>query len=73
MRPLVKTEYFYANEEDTDPHIRTKQTPYTATELAKLKRDYGCLPKESETEYTWHVLLIEGDQIQLSEQEVDDY
>ncbi|XP_071657682.1 uncharacterized protein [Patagioenas fasciata] len=73
VKPLVKTEYFYAKEEDTDPHITTKQTPYTATELAKLKKEYGRLPKESETEYVWRVSLTGGDQIQLSEQEANGY
>ncbi|XP_071657723.1 uncharacterized protein [Patagioenas fasciata] len=73
VRPSVKTEYFYANEEDTDPHITTKQTPYSATELTKLKKEYGRLPKESETEYVWRVSLTRGDQIRLSEQEANGY
>ncbi|XP_064907855.1 LOW QUALITY PROTEIN: uncharacterized protein LOC135578479 [Columba livia] len=71
VRPLVKTEYFYANEEDTDPHITTKQIPYTATEPAKLQKECGHLPKESETEYVCHVSLTRGHQIQLSEKEAN--
>ncbi|KFU86710.1 hypothetical protein M959_01837, partial [Chaetura pelagica] len=73
VRPLIKTEYAYINEDDNDPHITTKETLYSATELAKLKRDYGCLPKESETEYVWYVSLTGDDQIQLSEKEASGY
>ena len=52
VRPLTKAEYIYLNEDEDDPHITTKEIPYTATELAKLKRGYGRLPKESKTEYS---------------------
>ncbi|KFQ19561.1 hypothetical protein N331_10124, partial [Merops nubicus] len=69
VRPLIKTEYTYLNGEDSDPQITTKETPYTAAELAKLKREYRCPPKESETEDVWHVVLTGGDPVQLSEQE----
>ncbi|MCQ4187661.1 hypothetical protein FK515_29250, partial [Klebsiella pneumoniae] len=69
VRPLVKTEFFYLNDEDSNPQITTKESPYTATELAKLKREYGHLAKESETEYVWRVSLTGGDQIQPSEKE----
>ncbi|KAM6066347.1 olfactory receptor 14A16-like [Chlamydotis macqueenii] len=44
--------FFYLNDEDSNPQIRTKESPYTATELAKLKREYEGLAKESETEVT---------------------
>ncbi|KGL93715.1 hypothetical protein N301_12603, partial [Charadrius vociferus] len=71
--PLIKTEYAYMNENDTDPLIITKETPYSATELAKLKKEYGRLPRESETEYVWRVSLTGGDQIQLSEKEASGY
>uniref|UniRef100_A0A663F2N4 Uncharacterized protein n=1 Tax=Aquila chrysaetos chrysaetos TaxID=223781 RepID=A0A663F2N4_AQUCH len=73
VRPLIKAEYTYINDEDNDPHITTKEIPYTPTELAKMKREYGRLPKESETEYVWRVSLTGGDQIQLSEREASGY
>ncbi|KGL93484.1 hypothetical protein N301_02881, partial [Charadrius vociferus] len=73
VRPLIKTQYAYVNEDDIHPQIRTKETPYSATELAKLKRDYGRLPRESETEYVWRVSLTGGDQIPLSEKEARGY
>lgn len=34
-----------------------QQIPFSATELAKLRRDFGCSPKESETERVWKVSL----------------
>ncbi|RMC04408.1 hypothetical protein DUI87_19230 [Hirundo rustica rustica] len=52
LRPLVKTEYNYINDEDFEPHITTKHIPYSTTELAKLKKEYSRLPQESETERT---------------------
>ncbi|XP_068031317.1 uncharacterized protein [Anomalospiza imberbis] len=73
LRPLIKTEYNFINEEDFDPHITTKEIPYTATELAKLKKEYSRLPQESETEYVFRVSLTGGDQIKLSEQEASGY
>ncbi|XP_052631149.1 uncharacterized protein LOC128136084, partial [Harpia harpyja] len=73
VRPLIKAEYAYINDEDNDPHITTKEIPYTPTELAKMKREYGRLPKESETEYVWHVSLTGGDHIQLNEREASGY
>ncbi|XP_069705863.1 uncharacterized protein [Phaenicophaeus curvirostris] len=73
LRPLIKTEYSYLNDEDSDPHITTKETPYSATELAKLKKEYSCLSKESEREYVWRVSLTGGDQIQLREKEAEGY
>ncbi|XP_074713432.1 uncharacterized protein LOC141938585, partial [Strix uralensis] len=73
VRPLIKAEYAYINDEDNDPHITTKEIPYTPTELAKMKREYGRLPKESETEYVWRVSLTGGDQIQLNEKEASGY
>ncbi|XP_023773864.1 uncharacterized protein LOC111922541, partial [Cyanistes caeruleus] len=73
MRPLIKTEYNYINDEDLDPHVTTKEIPYTATELAKLKKEYEHLPHESETEYVFRVSLTGGDQIRLSEQEASGY
>ncbi|XP_074402736.1 uncharacterized protein LOC141729977 [Zonotrichia albicollis] len=72
-RPFIKTEYNYINDEDMDPHITTKQTPFSATELAKLKKEFGRLPHESETEYVFHVSLTGGDQIKLTEQEASGY
>ncbi|XP_068856755.1 uncharacterized protein [Aphelocoma coerulescens] len=73
VRPLIKTEYNYINDEDFEPHITTKQIPYTAVELARLKKEYGRLPHESETEYVFRVSLTGGDQIQLTEQEASGY
>jgi len=51
----------------------TKEVPYTATELAKLKKDYSCNPRESEAECVWRVLLMGGDQIMLSVREAEGY
>ncbi|XP_074390274.1 uncharacterized protein LOC141727886 [Zonotrichia albicollis] len=73
LRPFIKTEYNYINDEDLDPHITTKQTPFSATELAKLKKEFGRLPHESETEYVFRVSLTGGDQIKLTEQEASGY
>ncbi|XP_066194256.1 uncharacterized protein [Sylvia atricapilla] len=73
LRPLIKTQYNYINEEDRDPHITTREIPYTATELAKIKKEYSCLPSESEMEYVFRVSLTGGDQIKLSEQEASGY
>uniref|UniRef100_A0A8C3Y7W9 Uncharacterized protein n=1 Tax=Catharus ustulatus TaxID=91951 RepID=A0A8C3Y7W9_CATUS len=73
LRPVIKTQYDYLNRDDTDPHISSKETPYTPTELAKLKKEYGRLPHESETEYVFRVSLSGGDYIQLSEQEACGY
>ncbi|XP_066194425.1 uncharacterized protein [Sylvia atricapilla] len=73
LRPLIKTEYNYINEEDRDPHITTREIPYTATELAEIKKEYSRLPSESETEYVFRVSLTGGDQIKLSEQEASGY
>ncbi|KAF4804603.1 hypothetical protein TURU_006377 [Turdus rufiventris] len=69
LRPVIKTQYDYLSHDDTDPHMSSKETPYTAPELAKLKKEYGQLPHESETEYVFRVSLTGGDYIQLSEQE----
>lgn len=73
FRPFIKTEYNYINYEDVDPHITTKQPPFSTTELAKLKKEFGRLPHESETEYVFRVSLTGGDQIKLTEQEASGY
>ncbi|XP_068277936.1 LOW QUALITY PROTEIN: uncharacterized protein [Nyctibius grandis] len=73
LRPLVKVEYAYEDSEDHNPKMVTKEVPYTATELAKLKRDFSRSSKESETEYVWRVSLTGGDQILLSEREAEGY
>ncbi|KAM6103464.1 uncharacterized protein LJ206_014311 [Theristicus caerulescens] len=73
LRPLVKTEFTYDNDQDDSPQITTKEVPYTATELAKLKKEFGRTAKESETEYVWRVSLSGGDQILLSEKEAEGY
>ncbi|XP_068277935.1 uncharacterized protein [Nyctibius grandis] len=72
-QPLVKVEYAYEDSEDHNPKMVTKEVPYTAAELAKLKRDFSRSPKESETEYVWRVSLTGGDQILLSEREAEGY
>jgi len=53
--------------------MNVKEIPFSATELAKLERDFSCSPKESETEYVWRVSLTGGDQILLNEKEVEGY
>ena len=63
LGPLVKTEFTYDDNQDNSPQITTKEVPYTTTELAKLKKEFGHSPKESETEYVWRVSLSDGDQI----------
>ncbi|XP_068265466.1 LOW QUALITY PROTEIN: uncharacterized protein [Nyctibius grandis] len=73
LRPLVKVEYAYEDSEDDNPRMVTKEVPYTATELAKLKNEYSRNPTESETEYVWRVSLTGGDQILLSEREAEGY
>ncbi|XP_075595306.1 LOW QUALITY PROTEIN: uncharacterized protein LOC142599320 [Balearica regulorum gibbericeps] len=73
LRPLVKTEYIYDDEQDQSPQVTTKEVPYTAVELMKLKKEFGRTPKESEMEYVWRVSLSGGDQILLSEREAEGY
>ncbi|XP_065586477.1 uncharacterized protein LOC136054465 [Cyrtonyx montezumae] len=73
LRPLIKTEYSYDNGEHLDPQMNIKEIPFSTTELAKLKRDFGRSPKESETEYVWRVSLTGGDQILLTEKEAEGY
>ncbi|XP_075014577.1 uncharacterized protein LOC142086018 [Calonectris borealis] len=73
LRPLVKTEYIYDDEEDQFPQVTTKEVPYNAPELAKLRKDFGRTPRESETEYVWRVSLSGGNQILLSEKEAEGY
>ena len=60
LRPLVKTEYIYDDEQDQSPQVTTKEVHYTAVELAKLNKEFGRTPKESETEYVWRVSLSGG-------------
>ncbi|XP_074788809.1 uncharacterized protein LOC141973790 [Athene noctua] len=73
MYPLVKTEYLYEDDSDNRPQVITKEVPFTATELAKLKKDFSRTAKESETEYVWRVSLSGGDGILLSEKEAEGY
>ncbi|GAB0204356.1 hypothetical protein GRJ2_002901200 [Grus japonensis] len=72
-QPLVKTKYIYDDEQDQSPQVTTKEVPYTAVKLVKLKKEFGQTPKESETEYVWRVSLSGGDQILLSERQVEGY
>ncbi|XP_053917268.1 LOW QUALITY PROTEIN: uncharacterized protein LOC128851622 [Cuculus canorus] len=71
LRLSIKTKYSYLNNKETDPHLTAKETLYSATELEKLKKEYGHLIKESETEYVWRVSLTGGNQIQLSKKEAE--
>ncbi|XP_074667200.1 uncharacterized protein LOC141917704 [Strix aluco] len=73
MYPLVKTEYVYEDDSDNHPQVITKEVPFTATELAKLRKDFSRTAKESETEYVWRVSLSGGDGILLSEKEAEGY
>ncbi|XP_068271174.1 uncharacterized protein [Nyctibius grandis] len=73
LQLLVKVEYAYEDSEDDNPRMVTKEVPYTATELAKLKKEYSRNPRESETEYVWRVSLPGRDQIMLSEREAEGY
>ena len=73
LRPLIKTEYTFDNSEDLHPQLNVKEIPFSATELAKLKRDFSHSPKESETEYVWMVTLTGRDQILLTEKEAEKY
>ena len=73
LRPSIKTEYTFDNSEDLDPQMNVKEIPFSATELAKLKKDFSRSPKESETEYVWRVSLTGGDQIRLTEKEAEGY
>ncbi|KFW78775.1 hypothetical protein N305_04934, partial [Manacus vitellinus] len=73
LHPLIKTEYTYEGLDDDTPQITTKEIPYTATELAKLKKEYSRTPRESETEYVWRVSLTGGDQILLPEKEAEGF
>ncbi|XP_074710990.1 uncharacterized protein LOC141937301 [Strix uralensis] len=73
MYPLVKTEYVYEDDSDNCPHVITKEVPFTATKLAKLRQDFARTAKESETEYVWRVSLSGGDGILLSEKETEGF
>uniref|UniRef100_A0A663EGK8 Uncharacterized protein n=1 Tax=Aquila chrysaetos chrysaetos TaxID=223781 RepID=A0A663EGK8_AQUCH len=73
MYPLIKTEYVYEDDSDDRPQVISKEVPFTATELAKLKKDFARTAKESETEYVWRVSLSGGDGILLSEKEAEVY
>lgn len=73
MCPLVKTEHVYEDNNDNCPQVITKETPFTATELAKLRRDFARTVRESETEYVWRVSLSGRDGILLSEKEAEGY
>ena len=41
LRPLIKIEYTFDNSEDIDPQMNVKEIPFSATELAKLKRVFS--------------------------------
>ncbi|GAB0180729.1 hypothetical protein GRJ2_000538200 [Grus japonensis] len=71
--PLVKTAYVYEDDSDNRPQVITKEIPFTATELAKLRKDFARTARESEPEYVWRVSLSGGDGILLSEKEAEGY
>ncbi|KFO04730.1 hypothetical protein N312_01931, partial [Balearica regulorum gibbericeps] len=71
--PLVKMEYVYEDNNDNCPQVITKETPFTATELAKLRKDFARTARESKTEYVWRVSLSGGDGILLSEKKAEGY
>ncbi|XP_074719620.1 uncharacterized protein LOC141941203 [Strix uralensis] len=73
MYPLVKTDYVYKDDSDNRPQVITKEVPFTATELAKLRKDFARTAKESETEYVWRVSLSGGDGLLLLEKEAEGY
>ncbi|XP_075302410.1 LOW QUALITY PROTEIN: uncharacterized protein LOC142365467 [Opisthocomus hoazin] len=73
MYPLVKTEYVYEDDGDNCPQVITKEIPFAATKLAKLRKDFARTARESETEYVWRVSLSGGDGILLSEREAEGY
>ncbi|GAB0189146.1 hypothetical protein GRJ2_001379900 [Grus japonensis] len=73
MCPLVKTEYVYEDNNDNRPQVITKEIPFTATKLAKLRKDFARTARESKTEYVWRVPLSGGDGILLLEKEAEGY
>ncbi|XP_063997244.1 uncharacterized protein LOC135173955 [Pogoniulus pusillus] len=72
MRPLIKTEMLYEDEDGT-PAITTKEIPFSSTELAKLRKEFTRSAGESEVEYVWRVSKTGGDQIRLTEAEATGY
>ncbi|XP_064032321.1 uncharacterized protein LOC135192875 [Pogoniulus pusillus] len=72
MRPLIKTEMLYEDEDGT-PAITMKETPFSSTELAKLRKEFTRSAGESEVEYVWCVSKTGGDQIRLTEAEATSY
>jgi len=48
MYPLVKTEYIYEDNSYNRPQIITKEIPFVATDLAKLRKYFARTTKESE-------------------------
>ncbi|XP_075273361.1 uncharacterized protein LOC142360930 [Opisthocomus hoazin] len=71
--PLVKTEFVYEDDGDNRPLIITKEIPFAATELAKLRKDFARTTRELETEYVWWVSLSGWDRILLLEREAEGY
>ncbi|XP_069630645.1 LOW QUALITY PROTEIN: uncharacterized protein [Haliaeetus albicilla] len=71
--PMIKTEYVYEDSSDDCPQVITKEAPHTATESAKVRKDFSRMAKVSETEYVWRVSLTGGDGILLSEKEAEGY
>jgi len=64
-------EFVYEDNSDNRPQVITKEIPFAATKLAKLRKDFERSSRESKTEYVWRVSLSGGDGILLSEREVE--
>jgi len=60
MYSLAKTEYVCEDDSDSHPQAITKEIPFVAIELAKLRKDFARTARESETEYVWRVSLSGG-------------
>jgi len=71
--PLIETGHAYEESKGRYSGDCIREVPYSATELAKLKKDFGHTPRKSETEYVWTVPLTGGDQIPSIEKESEGY
>ena len=60
LQPLVKAELKHEGGEDEYPRITSKKVPCSASELAKLKKEFSQTHKESDTEYVWGSVTIGG-------------
>jgi len=51
LRPLIETEYASKEGKGGYSDVSIKEVPNSATELAKLNKNFGHTPRKSETEY----------------------